>query len=1137
MKKYYIALLPGLFCVLIFGVTSIFFIMPHMEQMVLESNRSLLREVSQTAWQLLDTLAKQEAKGHLTREQAQNHARDALRELRFGPAKQDYFWVADLAGRLQVSPNHPALEGSDALEAVDAEGDHFARRSLELVREKGGGFIVYKWPRMEDPNKIGAKMVYVRLFKPWGWVLADGVYLDEVDSQIGQMYQGLILVGAGVCLAVILLAAYITWRQARIDNLRQEAEEALNEALEKYRAVLESAPNPLVVYDRQGKAIYVNPSFTRVFGWEPGEILGKRIDYVPGDSMAQTADMVRQVFKDQSGITSFESRRFDKAGRLLDVRISASTFRDAKGNTAGMIVNISDISESKKVERQLRQSEERYRLLFESAHDAIIIFQGNYIEDCNNQALELFRATREQLLGPHADFLSPEMQPDSSNSVEKAGRLMAMAMMEGQQFFEWRYRRFDGTFFDAEMSLRQVQLQDGPRMMSILRDITSRKRADETLRASELRYRSLFESAHDAIFVIQDNLIQDCNQRALQLFDLRRAQLDSRHPGDFSPELQPDGLPSKEKALRLMKEAMDKGFVEFEWLHQRTDGGLFYAEVALSRLDLPEGPRVLAMLRDVTQRKMAEEALKESEERLRTLINATPLDIVYFKDRQGRWLEANRMMLEVIGVKSGVYRGKTNAELAAMANEEARQVLLDDMASDGLAFSSGGITRGKITLRHASGRPRVFDVLKVPIFHPDGRRRGLAVVGRDITELVEAERQRNEMESQLRHSQKMEAIGTLAGGIAHDFNNILTAIIGYTEAAMNKVSRGEDCLPGLKVVLDSSFRARDLVKQLMTFSRGRGGSVQALDLAHVLDDAMKLVEAVTPSLIEVHVKPLPRNAVVRADPTQIQQVIMNLCANAIQAMEDWGGSLRVGLEIVSEPAPSGVSHPNLSPGEYVVLEVSDTGPGIEKDLAKKIFDPFFTTKPRDKGTGLGLSVVHGIVTSLGGMVTVESRPGSGAVFKVLLPRSLEAPEEQKAQNQALPPKGGGTLLLVEDEPQVMRVEQEILESLGYQVVACQSPLEARRVFEENPERFDLVITDYAMPHMSGLELASSLKEVSPQVPVLLCTGYNQDLSENELKLFGVDQTLMKPFTALELGRKLQSMFKTAKRQAQERARN
>ncbi|KMY65837.1 hypothetical protein AAU61_19495 [Desulfocarbo indianensis] len=1137
MKKYYIALLPGLFCVLIFGITSFFFIMPHMEQMILESNRSLLREVSQTAWQLLDTLAKQQAKGHLTRKQAQDYARVALRELRFGPAKQDYFWVVDLAGRVQVSPNQPALEGRDGLLMVDAEGDHFIRRALDLIRGPGSGYISYKWPRLDDPSQIGAKTVYVRLFKPWGWMLADGVYFGEVDVQIGLMYRGLILVGAGVCLAVILLAVYITWRQARIDKLRQEAEEALNEALEKYRAVLESAPNPLVVYDHQGKAIYVNPAFTRVFGWEPGEILGRRIDYVPGDSRAQAAEMVRQVFKGQSGTTSVESRRFDKDGRLLDVRISASTFRDAKGNPAGMIVNISDISESKKAERQLRQSEERYRLLFESAHDAIIIFQGNYIEDCNDQALELFRATREQLLGPHSDFLSPEMQPDSSHSVEKAGRLMAKAMMGGQQFFEWRYRRFDGTFFDAEMSLRQIQLQDGPRMMSILRDITSRKKAENSLKASESRYRSLFESAHDAIFVMQDGLIQDCNQRAFQLFHASPADFKRRHPSHYSPERQPDGALSEEKARRMVFLALEKGFVEFEWLHRRLDGSLFYAEVSLTRLDLPEGPLVLVMMRDATERKAAEEALRESEERLRTVINATPLDIVYFKDQDGRWLEANRMMLEVIGVKGEDYKGKNNAELAELGNEDARAALLEDLASDEHAFGSGGITRGKITLRHASGRPRVFDVLKVPIFHPDGSRRGLSVVGRDITELVEAERQRNEMESQLRHAQKMEAIGTLAGGIAHDFNNILTAIIGYTEAAMNKISRGEDSLPGLKVVLDSSFRARDLVKQLMTFSRGSGGMVQALDLAHVLGDTMKLVEAVTPSLIEVQIKPLPPNAVVKADPTQIQQVIMNLCANAIQAMEDWGGSLRVGLEIMREPAGEGAPHPNLNPGEYVVLEVSDTGPGIEKELAKKIFDPFFSTKPRDKGTGLGLSVVHGIVTSLGGMVTVESRPGSGAVFKVFLPRSLESPASQETESGSRPPKGGGTLLLVEDESQVMKVEQEILESLGYQVAACQSPVEARRLFEENPERFDLVITDYAMPHMSGLELASSLKEVSPRVPVLLCTGYNQDLSENELKLFGVDQTLMKPFTALELGRKLQSMFRTAKRQAQERARS
>jgi two-component system, cell cycle sensor histidine kinase and response regulator CckA len=294
----------------------------------------------------------------------------------------------------------------------------------------------------------------------------------------------------------------------------------------------------------------------------------------------------------------------------------------------------------------------------------------------------------------------------------------------------------------------------------------------------------------------------------------------------------------------------------------------------------------------------------------------------------------------------------------------------------------------------------------------------------------------------------------------------------------------------------------------------------------IVSETLNLLKAVTPPMIELHTQTKGSENVVKADPIQMQQVVMNLCTNAIQAMDEGGGVLRVALTKQRWSGHDNPPHPNLSPGEYVVLEVSDTGPGMDSEIAKKIFDPFFTTKPRDKGTGLGLSMVHGIVTSAGGAVLVDSSPGTGATFRVYLPRSLEHPEAAgHGEEHVMELKGEGTLLLVEDESLVMRVEQEILEGLGYHVVACSSPLEAREIFEDNPARFNLVITDYAMPDMSGLELASSIKETAPNIPVLLCTGYNQDISSHELKLFGVDQTLMKPFTARELNSTLQEMLK------------
>jgi two-component system cell cycle sensor histidine kinase/response regulator CckA len=998
-KIYLKVVLPALVSVLIFGLTVFFFIQPHIESMVIDARRELIRGISQTGWSMIDNEALQVDMGGMDRAMAQSTARQMLRSFRYGPHGMDYFWVVDLNGKVQVNPFRSDLEGRNVLGLHDDKGNFFIKRALEIAQKKGEGFLTYSWQKVNSQT-FRQKLVYVRLYVPWGWVIGTGVYLDDVEAELQNMLHNLTLVGVGVFLAVLILAGFITLRQVKSERRRWEAESELQETLDKFRAVQAAAPNPLVVYDSEGTAVYINPSFSQTFGWEVDELIGRRIDFVPEDEKPKTVAAINAVYADPGRNISFETKRYTKDHKVLDVRISAATFRDAHGKPMGMIVNLLDISESKAVERALRLSEQRYRHLFESANDAIIIFEGSSIEDCNHQALEMFGYSREEFLGPHDDFLSPEKQPDGSDSLTVIWEHLRRAKAGHLLSFEWQYRHKDGSLFDVEMSLQYVDLPGGPRYMSIGRDVTARKRA--------------------------------------------------------------------------------------------------------------------------------EAALKESEERLRTVINATPLDIVCFKDAEGRWLEGNNEIVRALGLEGKAYLGKTSAELAEIAYPGARDLLAKSVGSDEDAFNSGLVMREELVLYNPSGHARVFDVIRVPLFHDDGRRRGLSVVGRDITERVEAERQRKEMEAQLRHSQKMEAIGTLAGGVAHDFNNILTAIIGYTETAMSKAADDDDLRRGLKIVLDSGFRARDLVKQLLTFSRGRETSLQVLDLGNVVSETMKLVKAITPSMISVHTATKADGTVVKADPIQLQQVIMNLCTNAIQAMEEDGGMLRVIIDTLHVAKDVIPPHPNMSPGDYVVMEISDTGPGIDDETVKNIFDPFFTTKPRDKGTGLGLSVVHGIVTSIEGAVVVDSRPGTGATFRIYLPRSFEYPKaDSMGAGESQLPEGQGTLLLVEDEPLVMRVEQEILESLGYKVVAFPSPVEARNYFERDPGRFDLVITDYAMPNMSGLELASSIKEVAPDVPILMCTGYNQNISASELKLFGIDQTLMKPFTAIELGRVLQGMLRSA----------
>jgi PAS domain S-box-containing protein len=378
----------------------------------------------------------------------------------------------------------------------------------------------------------------------------------------------------------------------------------------------------------------------------------------------------------------------------------------------------------------------------------------------------------------------------------------------------------------------------------------------------------------------------------------------------------------------------------------------------------------------------------------------------------------------------------------------------------------------------------------------------------DITE-------RTRLETQLRQAHKMQAIGTLAGGIAHDFNNILTAILGYTELAMQEAGQGKAVGRHLRGVLTAGHRAKDLVQQILTFSRQTELKHTPLELHLLIKEALGLLRAALPSTIAIQQVIVPRSGTILADPTQIHQVLLNLCTNAAQAMCETGGV----IEVLLEPVDLTIDRPSVSAdlkaGPYVRLTVRDTGPGMAPEIMEHLFEPFFTTKSVGEGTGMGLAVVHGIVTSHGGAITVESAPGQGATFAVYLPQVAESTTSTVHTEEPLP---GGTehLLLVDDEETLVHLGQEALTHLGYNVVPCTSSLEALEVFRAAPQRFDLVITDYTMPTMTGEMLAQELRCIRPDIPIILCTGFSNTMTAERARASGIDTLVLKPWRVHDL---------------------
>ena len=439
----------------------------------------------------------------------------------------------------------------------------------------------------------------------------------------------------------------------------------------------------------------------------------------------------------------------------------------------------------------------------------------------------------------------------------------------------------------------------------------------------------------------------------------------------------------------------------------------------------------------------------------------------------------------------------------------ARDVINEELAKEKTDSAEPLRSRTlEVELYHKGGANVWAEVTASFLRDKSGRAVAILGVSRDISERKQAEQERKNLETQLQQAQKMEAIGTLAGGIAHDFNNILAAVLGYTEMALADAESGSDIHSNIQEVLTAGNRAKDLVKQILAFSRQAEQELKPVQVALIVKEAIKLLRASIPSTIDINCNIDSKSATL-ADPIQIHQVLMNLCTNADHAMRDTGGTLEVGLTDVAVKSESKARKLDISPGDYLCLKISDTGHGMSAAVKERIFDPFFTTKDRDKGTGMGLAVVHGIVKSHGGAIAVHSEPGQGTRFDVYLP-VIRAEVKTPAGNIEQLPTGLERILFVDDEKALVDLGRQMLQRLGYSVVCRTSSIEALELFKVQSANFDLVITDMTMPNMTGEKLAAELMTVRPDIPVILCSGFSEQITEEKAGQLGIRKYILKP---------------------------
>jgi PAS domain S-box-containing protein len=512
---------------------------------------------------------------------------------------------------------------------------------------------------------------------------------------------------------------------------------------------------------------------------------------------------------------------------------------------------------------------------------------------------------------------------------------------------------------------------------------------------------------------------------------------------------------------------------------------------------------------EIMERKQAEKALRDSEERFRELAELLP-ETVFEIDAGGRLTFANRSAMEHFKyTRQDINRGLNGFDMFV---PEDRQRVMEDVQK---IFQGEQIGLVELTALRKDGSTFPVMVNTTAILQ-ENKPVGLRGIAIDISE-------QKQLQAQLQQAQKMESIGTLAGGIAHDFNNILYSIIGYTELAIDDTETGSQLHENLQELLTAAHRAGNLVNQILTFSRQTDQELKPLKVQQVVKEVLKLIRSSLPATIEIRQNISEACGLVMADATQIHQVAMNLLTNAYHALEDKGGKMDITLKEV-ELDVNDLEDPAMIPGKYVCLTVADTGSGIDMSILDRIFEPYYSTKEKGKGTGLGLAMVHGIVKSYGGIIKVYSEPGKGTTFHVYVP-VIQGPSETVETRVASPVKmGKERILIVDDEEQIVQMTKQSLERLGYHVTAQTHSIKTLETFRAAPDKFDLVITDMTMPNMTGVQLTQKLIEIRPDIPVIICTGFSEKISEQKAKAMGIRGYIMKPVVRSELAEKIREVL-------------